>query len=245
MKVLLIDDQKSVRENLHLLLKTLAPELEVVGQAEGVRSGLEAIRKHQPDLIFLDIEMADGTGFDLLNLIPEPDFKVIFVTGHDGYAIRAFRVSAIDYLLKPIDPDDLLDAVSRAKSHTHIQKLQVKKALESSSIKTVKQLLLSDTDNVYLVSVDEIMHCQAEDNYTHFHLADGRKLLISKTLKEYSELLDSQNFFRTHQSHLVNLNYISHLDKRAGGVIVLKDGSSVPVAIRKKDSLLQRLKSLS
>ena len=242
MKSIVIDDQSHVRENLKMLLQEFAPEVEVVAEADGVKSGLECLKKHKPDLVFLDIEMNDGTGFDLLSLVKDRTFRVIFVTGHDGYAIRAFRVSAIDYLLKPVDPDDLIEAVEKAKNKRPIQEIQVSEAISAQSSERLKQLVLSDSDNVYLVQLAEIIRCQSEDNYTRFFLSDGRKLLISKTMKEFADLLEKAGFFRCHQSHLINLAFFDHLDKRDGGTIFLKDGSSVPLATRKKDQLIQALK---
>lgn len=242
MKAVLIDDQSHVRENLKMLLGEFVPEVVVIAEADGVKSGLDCLKKYKPDLVFLDIEMADGTGFDLLSLIKERTFRVIFVTGHDGYAIRAFRVAAIDYLLKPVDPDDLIEAVEKAKRQGPLQQVQVNEAVASQSADKLKQLVLSDADNVYLVQLSEIIRCQSEDNYTRFFLLDGRKLLISRTMKEFAELLEKAGFFRSHQSHLINLAFFDHLDKRDGGTIFLKDGSSVPLATRKKDSLLQALR---
>lgn len=242
MKAIIIDDQSYVRENLKLLLQEFVPEVEVLAEADGVKSGLECLKKYQPDLVFLDIEMQDGTGFDLLSLARDSTFRVIFVTGHDGYAIRAFRVAAIDYLLKPVDPDDLIEAVSKAKRQHPIQEIQVAEAISIQSSKNLTQIVLSDADTVYLVKVADIIRCQSEDNYTRFFLSDGRILLISKTLKEYSEMLENSRFFRCHQSHLINLGFFDRLDKRDGGTIFLKDGSTVPLATRKKDLLLQVLR---
>jgi two-component system LytT family response regulator len=194
--------------------------------------------------VFLDIEMADGTGFDLLNRFKEPGFRLIFVTGHDGYAIRAFRVSAIDYLLKPVDPDDLEEAIEKGRKQPPLQKMQIQEAEEIQHAEKLQQLVLSDSENIYLVQVSDILRCQSEDNYTRFFLRDGRKLLISKTLKEYAELLEPSGFFRCHQSHLINLSFFDHYDKRDGGTIWMKDGARLPLATRKKDQLIQVLKSL-
>jgi two-component system LytT family response regulator len=153
-------------------------------------------------------------------------------------------VAAIDYLLKPVDPDDLMEAVEKAKLQPPIQEIQVSEAISSQSSEKLKQLVLSDADNVYLVQVSEIIRCQSEDNYTRFFLSDGRKLLISKTMKEFAELLGKSGFFRSHQSHLINLAFFDHLDKRDGGTIFLRDGASVPLATRKKDQLIQALKEI-
>jgi two-component system LytT family response regulator len=244
MRALIIDDHAHVRENLRLLLNEVAPDIELVGEADGVNSGEQAIKALHPDLVFLDIEMADGTGFDLLNRFKEPDFRLIFVTGHDGYAIRAFRVSAIDYLLKPVDPDDLQEAIEKVRKQPLLQKMQIQEAEEIQHAEKLQQLVLSDSENIYLVQVSDILRCQSEDNYTRFFLIDGRKLIISKTLKEYAELLEPSGFFRCHQSHLINLLFFDHYDKRDGGTIRMKDGATLPLATRKKDQLIQVLKSL-
>jgi len=244
MRALIIDDHAHVRENLRLLFNEVAPDFELVGEADGMNSGEQAIKTLQPDLVFLDIEMADGTGFDLLNRFKEPDFRLIFVTGHDGYAIRAFRVSAIDYLLKPVDPDDLEEAIEKVRKQPPLQKMQIQEAEEIQHAEKLQQLVLSDSENIYLVQVSDILRCQSEDNYTRFFLRDGRKLLISKTLKEYAELLEPACFFRSHQSHLINLSFFDHYDKRDGGTIRMKDGATLPLATRKKDQLIQVLRSL-
>lgn len=244
MKAILIDDQDHVRENLRMMIESFVPEIEVVAEAKGVRSGLESIRQHQPDLVFLDIEMKDGTGFDLLALFGNPDFKVIFVTGHDGYAIRTFKVSAIDYILKPVDAGDLVRAVEKARIQPTLKEIQVKQALRNAQARTLEtqQIVLSDAENIFLVELHNIIRCQAEDNYTRFFLEDERVILVSKTLKEYSEILEQNKFFRSHQSHLINLRFFDHYDRRDGGMIYMKDGSQVPLATRKKELLFSLLK---
>ncbi|SDD59781.1 two component transcriptional regulator, LytTR family [Algoriphagus faecimaris] len=246
MKAILIDDQDHVRENLRMLIETFVPEVNVVAEAEGVRSGLECIREHQPDLVFLDIEMKDGTGFDLLSLMGDQSFKLIFVTGHDGFAIRAFKVSAIDYILKPVDAEDLVRAVEKAKVYPALQEIQVQHALNNSKSTSPEtlQIVLSDSENIFLIDLKNILRCQAEGNYTKFFLEDGRVILVSKTLKEYNDLLEQNKFFRTHQSHLINLRFFDHYDRREGGMIYLKDGSQVPLATRRKDLLISVLKSI-
>ncbi|MGB0525823.1 MAG: LytR/AlgR family response regulator transcription factor [Flammeovirgaceae bacterium] len=245
MRTILIDNDASLRETLRMILEMYAPEIEILGEADGVKSGLVCIKKHQPELILLDIEMNDGTGFDLLSLCGESNFKTIFVTGHDAYAIRAFKYSAIDYILKPVEPDDLMRALDKAKQKTNHQFEESMKvnALLQNHTNPNQKLVLSDSENVYLIAVKDIIRCQSEANYTRFYLADQREILVSKTLKEYVQLLAGTSFFRAHQSHLINLNYFDRFEKKDGGIVHMKDGSTLPVAVRRRDSLLEALKA--
>lgn len=224
-----------------------ASDMEVIGEADGVRAGLKSLEQHKPDLLLLDVEMADGTGFDLLAMYGELDFKVIFVTGHDAYAIKAFKFSAIDYLLKPVDPEELIKAIQKAKKSLNLeeQRMQVSTLVDNKGKPSADQkILLKDTENVYLVEVKDIIRCESETNYTKFFLSDGRKLTISKTLKEYDNLFEEQSFFRAHQSHLINLQHFDRYEKKEGGIVHMKDGSTLPVAVRKKEALLQALGGL-
>ena len=205
MKAVLVDDEDPVRETTRMFLQLYATDIEVVAECRNVDEGYEAICRLRPDLVLLDIEMPDGTGFDLLGKFGKVDFEVIFITGHNDYAIKAFKYSAVDYLLKPLDPEDLINALERLRSNRDRPNQQVRwEALleKRSGDQLPEKIVLSDADNLYLVETSEIIRCQSEGNYTHFFLADGRELLISKTLKEYDELLSGDVFFRTHQSHL-------------------------------------------
>ncbi|MBV6646068.1 MAG: response regulator transcription factor [Cyclobacteriaceae bacterium] len=243
MNVLLIDDEETVRENLKTLIKGFLPGVEKVDEAEGVIEGLKRIKSNKPDLLFLDIEMKDGTGFDLLDLCGEIDFKIVFVTGHDGYAIKAFKFNAIDYLLKPIDPEELTQAYDKAKSLMDLEAQQVG-LTQLDKIKAKKPLdniVLRDAESIYLVALKSIVRCQAQGNYTVFYLDDGRKLTITKSLKEYEDLLPERTFFRPHQSHLINLLHFDHFEKKDGGIIFMKNGSQVPVSVRKKENLFKIL----
>ncbi|SMD33170.1 two component transcriptional regulator, LytTR family [Reichenbachiella faecimaris] len=247
MRLVLIDDESTVRENLKILLNMYTPHAKVVGEASGVQEGLTCIKLNHPDLVLLDVEMKDGTGFDLLAMYGKIDFKLIFVTGHNEYAIKAFKYSAIDYVLKPIDPDDLKAAIGKASEHFDEQELNLKVSNLVGNKNTVNEqqnVILKDAENVYLVAVEDIIRCESEANYTKFFLSDGRKLIISKTLKEYDQLFAGQSFFRAHQSHLINLNHFDRYEKKEGGIVYMKDGSVLPVAVRKKEALMIRLQSL-
>ena len=246
MRAVIIDDETSLRESTSTLLSIYCPDIEIIGQAANVRDGIQLIQSVNPDLAFLDVEMPDGTGFDIVHAFRDRNFGVIFITGHDEYAVKAFRLSAIDYILKPIDPDELEKAVEKAKSSyisgeagLHI------KALESNiGEKRLQRIILKDSEKVYLVGVDEIIRCESDDNYTKFYLTEERKIMVSTTLKEYENLLAGQDFFRCHQSHLINLNFFDHFDKREGGSVHMKDGSMLPVSVRKRDQLMKALEEL-
>ncbi len=246
MRAVIIDDEASLRESTNTLLSIFCPDIEVVGQAAGVKEGITLIQKEHPDLAFLDVEMPDGTGFDIVHAFRDRNFAVIFITGHDEYAVKAFKLSAIDYILKPVDPEELERAVNKAKKSflAGESSLQLK-ALESNLGKgKLKRIVLKDAEKVYLIGVDEIIRCESDDNYTQFFLTDNRKILVSTTLKEYETLLTEHDFFRCHQSHLINLNFFSHFDKREGGSVQMKDGGILPVSVRKKDLLIKAIELL-
>jgi two-component system, LytTR family, response regulator len=245
MRAVVIDDESNLRQTTKALLSVYCPEVEVLGEADGVATGMALIKSQKPDLVFLDVEMADGTGFDIMHAFPQRDFAVIFITAHDDYAVRAFKFSAIDYILKPIDPDDLERAVKKAikKLDSGVSGLHLK-ALESNlKVPKLKRIVLRDAEKVYLVDISEIIRCESDDNYTNFYLTEGRKILVSNTLKEYETLFVNHDFFRCHQSHLINLHFFDHFDKREGGSICLKDGSVLPVSVRKREQLMKVLES--
>jgi two-component system, LytTR family, response regulator len=242
MRVLLIDDDQPARSGLRFLLNEFLNTPLDIFEANGVESGIRAIGHHQPDLVFLDVEMQDGTGFDLLSKFKEVDFQLIFVTAHNHYAIRGFEFSAIDFLLKPIDEDHLQRALSRAKKIFDKQQMNNQLAVLSESWQALhrqdKKIALRDQENIYFVKVQEIIQCQANGAYTLFQLEGGKTIVVSKTLKEYDDLLSSFLFFRVHHSHLINLNKIKRFHK-IDNYLTMQDGSEVPVSIRKKDDLLK------
>jgi len=246
LKIILIDDEAPVRANMKALLAKYVPESEIIGEADGVQAGLALLEKEEPDILFLDVEMKDGTGFDLLSQHGTPAFHIIFATGFDQYAVKAFKYSAIDYLIKPIDPIELKAAVDRvANQPKALQPQQVDNLVQNNKRSSDDQkLILKDLENIYLVSLKEIIRCESENNYTLFWLEDGRKITITITLKEYERLLSDQGFFRSHQSHLINLQHFDRYDKKEGGTIYMKGGGSVPLSSRKKDQFLEKLVNL-
>ena len=247
MRVILIDDDAVVRDNLKTLLSIYAPDCEVVAEADGVKAGVELLKSNKPDLLLLDVEMKDGTGFDLLSIYGALDFKVIFVTGHNEFAIKAFKFSAIDYVLKPVDPDDLVNALQKARIllDQNEQNLKVANLVQNKDKNQEEQkIILKDSETVFLVAVKDIIRCESEGNYTKFFLSDGRKITITKTLKEYDQLFKDHHFFRAHQSHLINLIHFDRYEKKEGGIVHMKDGSILPVAVRKRDMLMTALENL-
>jgi two-component system, LytTR family, response regulator len=246
MKVAIIDDEEDARVTLRTLLLSQEPTASIK-EAQGVASGLSLISTFVPDLVFLDVMMKDGTGFDLLKQLPAINFKLVIVSGHDEFALQAFRFSAIDYLVKPVDTDELHETLTRIKATTAQPWQQMMDVLRLS-IQPIKEadrkIVLKDLNAVYVVSVNSIIRCEASDNYTTFYLTDQSPIIISRPLKEYDELLTPLKFIRVHQSHLINLNQLQQFNKREGGSIKMKDGSEVPVSSRKREAILEALSNI-
>lgn len=244
MKILLIDNEKEVRELLKDMIEAVAPGLHQFDEADGVANGLQKINSFKPDIVFLDVEMGDGTGFDLMNKIPNPSFQLIFTTAHNKYAIQAFKCSAIDYLLKPVDFTELDNALQKADNYISGGNLgkQMQVLMQQLASKNDdKQLVLKDSDASYFVKVFDILYCEAEGSYTKFHFGNGSPIVISKNLSTYEDLLAENGFVRTHHSYLVNPKRIKMYDKTDGGTLVLDTGHTVPVSHRKKDYVMQML----
>lgn len=242
-KAIIVEDEKMSRETLRRMLDKYCPAVEVVAEADGYRKGMEEIRKNPPDVVFLDIQMPDGSGFRLLEEIGEISFEVIFTTAFDQFAIKAIKYSALDYLLKPIIPQDLIDAVERVEKRKEQARKRKNLDLLAQNLKTEDEfrnkIVLSTSDMVHVIHVDDIIRCESDNYYTYFYFRDGRKLLVSKTLKENEELLSHHNFIRPHKSHLVNVKYIKNYIRHEGGYILMTDGSKVPVSRRKKDKIME------
>lgn len=244
MNTVIIDDEASVRNSIQALLTENFPDINILCTAGSVEEGFSAVTHHKPDLVFLDIEMPDGTGFDLLKRFSHIPFKVIFVTGHQEYALNAIKVSALDYILKPVDNDELLKAVKKAREIINQEEQQLKfQALNENlqSKKVLKRIILHTSDHLQLVAVSDIIRAEADSNYTFFCLADGKRILVSRTIKEFENLLSGSGMIRVHQSHLVNINHIDRFFKKDGGYLLLKDGSKIPVSPTLKKQVLQAL----
>ena len=242
MRAIIVDDESDARENLGNLLGKYCPDVEVVGMAESAVAGYEAIQESQPDVVFMDIHMPDGTGLDILEKIENINFEVIFVTAYDEYAIKAIKYAALDYLLKPINPLDLKSAVERAqgKVNDRSTKDRLKVLLDNQGSKP-RKIALSTIEGINFVEVESIVRCEASDTYTTFHFKEAKPIMISGSLKEYEALLDDGNFFRVHQSHLINMNHVLKYSKGSGGSLTMLDGSIVGVARAKKAEFLKAL----
>jgi two-component system LytT family response regulator len=248
LRTIIIDDEPHMRQSLEKLLLKHCPNTRIVGTADGVASGLESIRKHHPDLVLLDIKMDDGTGFDLLKQAEPVDFKVIFITAYDQYAVEAFRFSALDYLLKPVIPDNLVEAVHKAEeqkiSDLEIQLNSLKSNLGADN-HSKKKIILKTLENIHILSVDDIIYCGSDANYTEFFLSDGRKIIVSRTLREYEELLKQSGFFRIHKSFLVNLSKIVRIEKGEGGYAVMNTNEKIPIGSSRKEQLMELFEKLA
>lgn len=248
MRAILIDDEKSARTTLRSDILLYCPEITIVAEADGVKHGVAAIKEHQPDLVFLDVEMGDGTGFDILEQLAPVNFNVIFTTAHDTHAVKAFKFSAVDYLLKPVDADELVAAVKKINQVIDSRNLRLSlNALIENTKHTKKELqkiVINSNDGHYVFGINEIIRFEAERNYTRVFIEKEKPLLVSKTLKYFEELLQGQKFERVHQSHIINIHHIKKYSPRDGGYLVLSNGDNVPVSQRKKTELLALLESL-
>jgi two-component system LytT family response regulator len=245
-KALVIDDENRTRELIVKMINSFGFEIEAIQGGNNVKTGIESIETEEPDLVILDIQMPDGTGFDLLKGLKHRNFEVIFVTAHEEYAIKAIKFSALDYILKPVDLSELRSAVEKAieavdqkKEETQFEALQ-----QNINPNQKRRLVLKTQESVHVVDLDNIIRCEADRNYTSFFLVGGKKILVSKTLKEYETLLTGYNFLRVQQSHLINLDYVDRYDKGDGGSVVMKDGSEVPLSPAKRDIFFKIIENM-
>lgn len=237
----IIDDLELARISLRADIEDHYPDIDIVGEADGIVSGAKLLKLSNPDIAFLDIEMNDGIGFDLLDILPNLKTKVIFVTGSKEYAIRAFQYSAIDYLMKPVDSDLLIAAVEKVATQMKSSPQQIELLKETYQTNKIHKIALHTTEQILITSIKDIVRLESMGNYTQFYFADGSKTLITKTLKIYDKMLSGQGFLRVHQSHLVNIEHVKAYIKTEGGYLTMKDGSMVPVSVRKKASVMEIL----
>lgn len=246
-KSIIIEDEKSNRENLAKILSEYCPKVEIVAMCASAIEGRKAISEFQPDLVFLDIEMPGGSGFSLLESIEEINFEVIFVTAFDQYGIKAVKFCALDYLLKPIDILELSQAIEKVESRIarKSENLRMKNLLANRQHENANpKIALPLFDKIEFIEISTIVRCEGEGNYTHIHLKTGENILASKTLKEFDELLSEHNFLRVHQSNLINLNEVKTYIKAEGGYIKMKDGTSVCISRQRREMVMARLKSI-
>jgi len=246
-RAFLVDNEKNLRQVLKKLIQIHCPEVEIIGEADSVASALQLIPQHHFDILFLDIEMDDGTGLDLLSQLNQRPFHVIFVTAYDKYAVHAFRFSAIDYLLKPVDPDALEDAISKVKNlkKREVETLHLSTLIENLSQPTgrKRKIVVNDKSNLFFIDLEEVYYLQARGAYTEICLKD-KVIFTSKNLKNYEEILLDAGFVRTHNSFIVNLSHVVKLNK-SDNLLELKNNKSVAVSARKKDLLISEMKRYS
>lgn len=245
MKILIIDDEKIARENCRIVLSRIEISDLEVRESDSVASALKEIDAFHPDLLLLDIQLHDKSGFDILQQIAPRYIPTIFITAYNDFALKAFQVSALDYLLKPFNPSELSTAI--LKAHKRIQNEKILDQLEifRQQIKSAepKRIVLNTADMVHMVDVDNITYCLANGAYTNFFFTDRKPILVSKTLAHFESIIGNNHFIRTHQSYLVNMRHVIRFDKRNGGFLLLPDGTEIPISTRKKEEVLAYFKA--
>ena len=247
MRAIIVEDNAKSRERLANYLASYCFQVEVINTSSSVNETFHLIESENPDLIFLDIELTDGTAFELLEKIDSPSFRIIFTTAYEAYALKAIKHSAIDFLLKPIDPDELVKAVERAEreleKEIEVEKIKHLLRVVDTREGTIPTLLLRDQYGIQLVHIENIVRLEGQGNYTRIIQKDQPAFVSTKVLKEIVSLLPEDLFFRSHQSHVVNLNYVVRYDNRDSDQLFLRNGEKIPLATRRKQLLLKRLKS--
>ena len=247
----IIEDERHGLDNLKNLLSKYCPQVSVIGDAGSVESGIELFSslKEKINVAFLDINLPDGLVFQLLNSLPKIDFEVIFVTGHEKFAIKACNYSSIGYVLKPIDPDQLVEAVSRVKTADQQQASKMEERVDMFSQyyhnpNKFEKMSIAALDGIYFINIKDVVRLEGEDNYTHIFMKAGNRLTASKTIKSYEEMLAGVNFYRVHKSHLVNLNYLKKFVKGDGGYIIMDDDKQIAVSRRRRAAFMEQMKKL-
>jgi len=242
-KAVIVDDESKARNALKNLLVQHCPEIEVIGEGDCVKAGVAKINELSPDVVFLDVQMPDGTGFDLLEQFSEINFKIIFASAFDKFAIQAFKFSALDYMLKPVEPEKLKEACAKLNEDDRFAEINKKLEVLMSNKNSFEKIALPTLDGIIFVKIKEILRCESDNNYTNIFLFDGKKIIVSKTLKEYDEMLTPFNFFRIHKSHLINLAFLSRYRKGEGGYVEMEDGAELEVSRRRKEEFLNALQN--
>jgi len=244
LNAVIIEDEKKSREVLKNLIHDYCPNVHISGMAESVESGIDLITREKPDLVFLDIEMQSGSGFDLLERVGKVNFEVIFTTAYEQYALKAIKFSALDYLLKPIDIGDLKTAVEKIRSKTghHDENEKVSQFIRNFSNRQQPKITLSTSDGLVFILVEDIIRCEAQGAYTIFYIRNRKSIMVSKNLKEFQILLEDHHFFRIHNSHLINLNEIEKYKKSDGGSVLMSDGSTIPISDSRRQEFVNLIR---
>jgi two-component system, LytTR family, response regulator len=245
LKCIIVDDEFKSREGLKALIEKFCENVEVAALCQNGNEAITAMEEVKPDIVFLDIQLQKETGFEILERLDKIEFEIVFTTAYSEYAIKAFRFSAIDYLLKPIDINDLRLAIEKARKRI-VGNINERVATLAQNMKgngfRHSRLALPASDGLVFVSIDEILYCEATGNYTNIHMIDSRKFLVSRTLKEYADLLEDQDFFRIHNSYVINLNSIKKYIRGEGGQVVMSNDKALDVSKAKKKSFLDKIK---
>ena len=240
-RTVLVDDEKSSLVILQKLIEKNVPELEIIGTAQNVEQAIQTINNLKPHLVFLDISMPDGDGFEVLEKTDYSDFGVIFVTAYDQYAIKAFEYAALHYILKPITPDQLKEAVERYKESSNEELLKKISTLNTNLKDKPSKLILPTSSGLHIIDLNEIIRCESSNNYTTFYLTTGKKIVVSKSIQTYENLLKDSHFCRIHNKHIVNLKFIKKYVRGRGGYVVLSNGEQIDVSEGRKKQFLAKL----
>lgn len=246
-KALTISDDKVVCNLVEQVITTACPNVSLEGSCGDVAQGEMMVNARQPDLVILDTRLNGGSGFDLLRQFSSPSFRIIFISNLLEYALKAFKFNAVDFLLKPVEPEELAQAINKAYDLiTYEEKLQQRIIGEKlKSLNKKEKIILNTSNHIHLVNTEDIIRIEADGNYSTFYSSDERKIIVSRSIKEYEERMIDQGFFRIHKSHLINVSKIKYFDKAEGGYVIMDDGSTLPVASRKRDQLLDIFKSMA
>ncbi len=252
LNAVIVDDEQKNREALERMLSEFCPNVAVKGKAESVLAASKVILEQNPDIVFLDIEMPGGDGFQLLEIFSDPSFDVVFTTAHADYALQALKMAAVDYLLKPINLKELIAAIEKStkkrikkasNGSSNMQQFELLRDIKSGDGYDFDKIALPTADGIDFYKINDIVRCEADRAYCCFYTVEGKKIIVSKALKEYEDLLLECNFYRIHKSHMVNLKYIDKYVRGKGGYVILADGSEVAVSVRRKEGLMEVLKS--
>ena len=246
-KAVIIDDDPQMAHTNNSLLKEYFPKIEVVGFADSVLTGVDLIKEKKPQLVLMDIELKDGTGFNILQKVKPYNFQLIFITAFNQFGIKAIKFSAIDYIMKPVNEYEFKTAIENAL-HT-IENSEIEKQIETffshyEKKVQIKKIVLKTANSLHLIDISDIIYCKSDNSYTTFFLNNKDEIIVSRSMKEYEELLCDYHFFKPHQSYLVNLNYVNKVDKSTGGCLILKDKTEILISLRRKSSLIKMLEKL-
>ncbi len=244
-KTLIVDDEANARQVLRNILEMYVPNIKIVGEAENIQDAKKKIVLLKPQLVFLDVKMPDGTGFDLLKSLKTIDFRFIIVTAFENYAIKAIKFSAIDYILKPVNTNEVIEAVEKvmlSNPNEQQNKMMLENFLNRGNRR--KRVIFKTQDNIYSVLVEEIIRCESDKNYTTVYIENNRNILLSRTLKDIENLLSEEGFFRVHQSHLINLSKVEHYEKGAKGYVYLTDKTKIPISSRRREHFMRFMEML-